>query len=797
MRGARVMQRLLQFWRRSLRARLVGSYLLFATLMVGVVALLAYLSAVNALRASAFERLGAVAMLKEDTLNRWVDEQRRYVVLIAALPEARAAAGDLLHPATAAAERGAAETALSRLLNLIVTNTSDSQELLMLDAQGRIFFSTVPAHIGQSQAGSAYFLKGLTTTYVQNAYSAAFSGKPTITISTPLFDQHQRRIGVLASHLNLAQIDRLVRERTGLGQSGETYLVNADHQLVSETPLAGGRQADLHSSGIDAALAGRDGAQLYANYQGTPSLGVYHWVDEREVALLVEISQAEAFASARGLAEAIGGVGLSVVAALAVIIAVIARRMTRPILLLTKTAQGVAAGDLSLRAPVLTQDEVGTLARVFNQMTERLRELIGGLERRLAELRQTQAALQASEARFRTIFDSVNDAIFVHDLKDGHILDVNRKMSELYGYTRVEARALSVGDISEGTPPYTQAEALSWMSHAAAGEPQLFEWRAKDRVGQLFWVEVNMRKALIDEQERLLVSVRDITDRKRAEAVIQAQNEQLQAQNEELIAQRQALLQAEGDLLELNAELEQRVVERTAQLEAANKELESFSYSVSHDLRAPLRAVAGFSRVLLEEYAARLEPEAAHYLQRVHAGTQRMGRLIDDLLAFARLGRQALKPRLLTAPDLREMVSQTIEELRAGASAPKCEVVIGELSPCYADPALLRQVFSNLLSNAFKFSRARADARVALGCVAAADDGPVYFVRDNGAGFDMRYASKLFGVFQRLHSGDDFEGTGVGLAIVQRIVLKHGGRIWAEAAPGQGATFYFTLGALP
>jgi PAS domain S-box-containing protein len=245
-------------------------------------------------------------------------------------------------------------------------------------------------------------------------------------------------------------------------------------------------------------------------------------------------------------------------------------------------------------------------------------------------------------------------------------------------------------------------------------------------------------------------------------------------------------------------ELEGRVRERTQELEsalvdlqAANKELDAFSYSVSHDLRAPLRAIDGFSRILQMEHAAILPAEVREFLHDIRTNTQKMGHLVDDLLSFSRLSRQPLKRQFV---DTSVLVRQCLEELSGERNGREVQVQLGELAHCWADPALLKQVWMNLISNAFKYTSKREAAEIEIGSRASDVPGQrSYFVRDNGVGFDMRYAQKLFGVFQRLHREEDYEGTGVGLAIVQRILHRHGGRVWAEGQPDHGATFSFSL----
>ena len=291
------------------------------------------------------------------------------------------------------------------------------------------------------------------------------------------------------------------------------------------------------------------------------------------------------------------------------------------------------------------------------------------------------------------------------------------------------------------------------------------EWRIRRRNnGQVRWI-TSRAKIIYDDAKKpwRMIGVNiDVTERK----------------------------QAEDEVRKLNNELESRVIERTAQLEAANKELEAFTYSVSHDLRAPLRHISGFSKILSEEFSQSLPPDAQHHVQRILDGTGRMGQLVDDLLNLGRVGRKELS---LQVAGLHSIVDDVIASLKSDVGDRHVEWKIGDLPYVECDTSLMQQVFHNLLSNAVKFTRPRANAVIEIG-QEQQNGRPAVYVRDNGVGFSMKYADKLFGVFQRLHRSEDFEGTGVGLATVQRIVQKHGGRIWAEGELDRGATFYFTLG---
>lgn len=715
------------------------------------------------------------------------------------------------------------------------------------------------------------------------------------------------------------------------------------------------------------------------------------------------------------------------------------------LLTLAGAAQRIGAGELGTRVnDAAMAGELGVLGRTFNQMAGQLQSLVDGLEQRVRELDLARQSLIASEQRFRMIFDSVNEAILVQNITDGRIHDANRRAEEMYGFEREVLLQQRADDLSQGKPPYSSEEYARYARQAEEGTPQVFEWLARRKSGATFWAEISMRPVWIDDAVRLLVAVRDISERKRADQVrtmlyritqaaqsvqsmrelynrihaivgefmpaenfyialyddvggvfqyayfVDAQEDwpephppdggltsyvfqtgksllatpeifeamrshgeveavgapavdwlgvplrtsrgvigvmavqtyddsiRLTPEDEEILSiistqvamsierrrtddalrasesrwrtlmdnSPQVILtldqdgrisyqnhpftgflsndlvgeslfdrlspeifpvlekaldqvfnqaisasfelslsapdgevywymcslaplvtdwrvglailnatditvrkKAENEVRELNEDLEQRVRERTRQLEEANRELEAFSYSISHDLRAPLRALDGFSRILKTEFGDLLPEAGKHYLDVIRNNAGRMSQLIEDLLRFSRLSRQSLTRRSV---DTLSIVNESLDSLSLEREGRHVEVTLSNIQPCVGDPALLRQVWMNLISNAIKFTRHRERAMIEIGCIED-ETHLTYYVKDNGTGFDMRYVDKLFGVFQRLHSAEEFDGTGVGLAIAQRIIRRHGGTIWAQSAPDEGATFYFSL----
>jgi PAS domain S-box-containing protein len=568
------------------------------------------------------------------------------------------------------------------------------------------------------------------------------------------------------------------------------------------------------------------------------------------------------------------------------------RHGTRSVICAPLINQGKLSGIVYLENNLLARAFAAERLELINLLSGQIAlsldnaRLYQKAQEEIAERKLAEAALRASEEKARTIFDSINDAIIVHETDEGgSVVDVNRTACEMYGYTRDEFLCLAVKALSSEEQFQNRNDAQ--IRRTDLEGPQLFEWKAKDKSGRTFWVEVSTRIAPIGGHRRVIVVVRDIRERKRMEAALQSSAAVLQATMESIsdgmliidrsgrvlhynlrvmeiwsippeilamnddralldyvkpqlmdpdqfIARVQEVYGApartedllrlkNGQLIErysfpldrgeeepalvwlfrdvterrraierirqMNEELERRVAERTAALETANRELEAFSYSVSHDLRTPLRAIDGYTQILVDEYTQHLDSEGRRFCSVIRSQAQRMGKLIDDLLAFSRCSRAGMNQ---VPVDMDKMIQTICLELTTSEQRARMDWCIGTLLPAFADPTLLHQAWTNLISNAIKFSAERERAVIEIDSRSEGNE-IIYWVKDNGAGFDMKYVDKLFGVFQRLHSESEFKGTGVGLAIVQRIVHRHEGRIWAEGEVGKGATFYFSL----
>jgi PAS domain S-box-containing protein len=564
------------------------------------------------------------------------------------------------------------------------------------------------------------------------------------------YGHHGDRATVTA---NLDKLDEAIR---ALGQGGRVFgfEIHEPPRGIRESLDPIGLAVRDYRIGVDRVfdkLAQRSDAraELDRLYQDGTQLLIA--ADTSAAALTLQIAAIENEATRSVARLALLDVSILIAAFLAIRL-----RIVRPLLRLAALSRQFAKGNYQGRAGIKSRDEIGELATAFDHMADEIERDLGRISNDLVELKQTEINLRKLS---RAVEHSPATVIIADSA--GTIEYVNPKFTEITGYTSEETLGRTPGMLkSEQTPAEVYRDLWATLRSGR-------EWRGellnRKKNGEIFWEDTRI-SPIKDEQGKIthFIAVKeDITGRKRAEEEIRR----------------------------LNADLERRVSERTQQLAATNKELEAFSYSVSHDLRAPLRGINGFAHLMEESCGGCDKMDAVGYLGRIRRASTRMGDLIDDLLNLARVTRSRLN---CEPTGLSEMARLILADLAEAEPARQVQAEVQDGITITGDPILLRDVLQNLLGNAWKFTARRERANIVFG--SREENGEtVVFVADNGAGFDMKYADKLFGAFQRLHGPHDFEGTGIGLATVQRIIHLHGGRIWAEGHIGKGATFFFTI----
>ena len=623
----------------------------------------------------------------------------------------------------------------------------------LIELDGTVFCSTSLTNKGTSLADRSYFQRVLQTKdfAIGDFQVGRLTGQPSLNFGYPVLDEKSQLKRVLFASLKLSLLSESIAhvpmpsdatitvfDRTGSILARHPHPERWVGRSLADTILfkriLAERQGVFASPGMDR-ISQLHAITCIAEGQ-LPSLFV-------SVGLPIETSFARANEQ---LARNFIVLGVVTAGLLGGAWMYARRYFLRPVNALVDAASGITHGDLTARTHLSGGiGELSTLAGAFDTMAN-------ALERR-------QSELAAAEGKFRALVEQSIVGIYV--IQDGKLAYVNPKMSEITGHTVDELTSRPLMDFIFGEDQPVVAGNIRKRLEGAVQHIR-YNLRMVRKDGIVIHVEVYGSRSEYNDRPAILGTLLDITERKQAEEKIRA----------------------------LNADLERRVQERTQELAEANKELESFSYSVSHDLRAPLRHVGGFVALLQKKGAAVLDAKCQHYVNMIAESARDMGKLVDDLLSFSRMGRAELRA---TKFSLKELAQETIQELEPDTAGRDIVWKIASLPDVQADPALMRQVMLNLISNALKYSRTRAQAVIEIGYEPNNNGEHVFFVRDNGVGFDMKYADKLFGVFQRLHQAEEFEGTGIGLANVHRIVSRHGGRTWGQGIVDGGATFYFSI----
>jgi PAS domain S-box-containing protein len=726
-------------------ARLVGSFLTVSLLTVGFVAIVAFSEARRALRDAVIERLQAAAAEKENQLNRWVEQRRESLKFLASISELTKDSAIVVHHPSGSGQIGSARGHIESILESASASLGDLEELFLLSCPGgEVVASTDPRRIGDYRVNDLFYSRGQSETFIQDVYTSPITGRPALTIATPLVDEDGRTRAVLAAHLDLAHVDRLIADRTGLGATGEAYLVSPSNDFVSSARF--GRveyRRGVFSTGIDRALAGERGVGEYLNYASVPVIGAYRWNEERQLALVVEMTQKEAFAPARRLVTSILGIGLVSALVLAGGVFLVALQIARPVLAITQAASAVSQGNFETVAPVLTQDEVGVLATAFNEMTRRLRRLYFDLNQQVEATTRAMVDLEKSRKLLQAIIDNSTTLIAVTDREERFLL-LNRSFEQLLGVPQAAALGKTPRD-------FLPADVAS--VYLAAAGTALSEGRVVEQELQVPQGEERRSFLLVcfplraDETEPYGAGAvaTDLTEMKRAREA----RERLEAQ-----------------------------VQHAQKLES----LGLMAGGIAHDFNNILTGVIGNADLALQSVPAGSSAQA--HLERVLAATKRAAELTGQMLAYA--GKSSLRQETF---DLNALLDEMTELVKA--SVPKKISFRVEL---LAQPALIRanraqigQLVMNLITNAAE-AVGDAPGSVLVATRNREDGGQrsvALTVKDTGQGMDTKTLARIFDPFYSTKG----PGRGLGLAAVQGIVRSAAGELSVESAPGEGSRF--------
>ncbi len=785
--------------RKSLQGRLIAHFFLVSLVTVLLIVLAANYWARRALEESIYARLEAVTMVKEESLARWQAERKADVLLLTRAPDVRALSTVLLDPVGDQKSETYQEAYadLDQILQDVMRRRVDLDEIfLMSPDDGRILYSTNTSRLGE-RVTATYFQAGLQNVHLQSIDNDPQAPQMYLVIATPLRAVNGEVKGVLAAKVDPTHMEQIVLDQTGLGAESITYLVNSDHHLVQVIDPYLHRalqQQRVTSAGIEAVLAGQNGRDQYTNYQNIPVLGAYRWLDEMGFGLVAELPVAEAYAPVQQLTTTIFVTGLLGIVLMALVMIPFARTISRPIVELTDTAVRVTEGDLMATASVQTQDEIGVLARTFNQMTEQLRRLYISLEAQV----NTRTAELAERVQQLNLINQVGRSAISHLELEALLADVVKLIRQSFDFYAVGILLvdrqrgevyLSAADTVEATPVIPGAFAIKIESPSIitqvvkTGRPLV----ANDVSQSSYYLPDDRLPRVRSEIGLPLKIGEDVI------GVLEIQHSELYAFSPEDVQVLQTLSDQIAATIR-NAQLFQAAEGARLEAEEANFLKSQFLANMSHELRTPLNAIINFAYLMSLGVDGPLTAEQQDMLNRIGDSGRHLLGLINDILDLAKIesGRIDLFLEKVYLPEVIHGVMSTAVGLTRGKSISLHVAVPDDLPLVQADRNRVRQVLLNLVSNAAKFTEG-GDITVR-----AFSEGELWVtvsVTDTGIGIRPEDIPRAFSEFVQLdgHMARRTGGTGLGLPIAKKFIEMHGGQIWVESESDTGSTFYFTL----
>jgi PAS domain S-box-containing protein len=743
----------------KITTKLTLVFVLFAAVLLLALSVPAYLYSRNVLLDAALTERISTSLEKQTALRVWVEDHKQQLSIAA---NARHIQTDLAMFIRTQSSSNQAQALHETLRKDLVEWSGPERQLLslmLIDAQsGQVLVSTRAGDEGKDVQDQAYYIQGRQALYVENPFLDPLDQIASMLISAPVYSTDGKTLlGVMVGRLNMASMTEIIQRRSGLNRSDDAFLINSAAILVTLPRFSENMpvlQSGFRTAAVDSCLAHNNGTLEALDYRGVPAIIVYHWLPDYQLCLIVKIDQEEAYADSRSLGGIMALTGIAILLLGSVIAWQVARSIARPILVLEHGAGQLGQGNLNYRIENESRDEVGSLGRAFNQMAAdiaskeaQLHEWSVELEQRVQQRTQE---LHQSEDRYRMLSETSPDMIFVLDLQS-RVQYVNTLGASMFGTTALEATGQPAAQLF---PPDMLAELTAGLKNVIeTGEPFAMQSELVTLTGAR-WLDTKW-VALRDPQGQVnaLMGVsRDVTEARQSA---------------------QALSQ------------------KALELQRSNSELERFAYVASHDLQEPLRMVSSYLQLLERRYKEKLDGDALEFIAYAVDGAARMKLLINDLLTYSRIG-SCGKEFALT--DCEKVLANVLKNLQVAIQETGAQITHTPLPAVMADGGQLEQLFQNLIGNALKFHGPHTP-EIQVGAVLL--DGVWRFsIADNGVGIEPQYFDRIFIIFQRLHTREEYDGTGIGLAVSKRIVERHGGQIWIESQPGQGTTFYFSIPAI-